>query len=76
MCKHKAEGDCVLKRGESKQMKLLKIKTLNPDISALVYQKDQSWFLTDLFLIFGVELGLLVLFGCYFIYINRSGLRI
>lgn len=48
-----------------KQMKWFRIKTLDPDISALVYQRDQSWFLTDLFLIFeqrtGVEFGLLVL---------------
>lgn len=63
-----------------KQMKLFSIKMLYPDISALVYQRDQSWFLTDFFSIFeqrtGVEFGFFVLFCYYFIYINRSGLGI
>lgn len=56
--------------GKGKQIKLYRIETLDPDISALVYQRDQSCVLTDLFLIFEqkteVEFGLLVLFQLLF----------
>lgn len=70
---------------ERKQMKWFRIKTLDLDVSALVYQRDQSlcfflffffWFHFNLWTRTGVEFWLLVLFSYYFIYINRSGLGI